>query len=226
MARVITSVNNPDYKALRRICDNRGTHNGAYYYSLEIEKNIAPLIETNRPIDTLSMRGVGSANHAIVFLHHNINHDRTYKWLKKYDDLVLVASSWATYEWAQQAGYKVIYLPLSIDVSYVEKFSTAKTKKACYAGNKWDFKLKDIHELVPEDVDFPPANLERDELLKFIAPYKKCYAIGRCALEAKVLGCKLGVCDSRYPKTSYWEVIDNKEAAKKLQHELDQLDKK
>lgn len=226
MARVITSVNNPNYKALRRICGNRGTHNGAYYYSMEIEKNIAPLIETDRPIDTLGMRAVGSANHAIVFLHHNVNHDRVYKWLKKYDDLVLVVSSWATYAWAQQAGYKVIYLPLSIDVSYVEKFSTAKTKKACYAGNKWAFKLKDIRELVPKDVDFPPANLERDELLKFIAPYKKCYAIGRCALEAKVLGCKLGVCDSRYPKTSYWEVIDNKEAAKKLQHELDQLDKK
>ena len=226
MARVITTVDNPNYKALRRICGNRGTHNGAYYYSMEIEKNIAPLIETNRPIDTLGMRAVGSSNHAIVFLHHNVNHDRTYKWLKKYDDLVLVVSSWATYEWAKQAGYKVIYLPLSIDVEYVEKFSTAKTKKACYAGNKWAFKLKDIREMVPDDVDFPPANIEREELLRFIAPYEKCYAVGRCALEAKVLGCKLGVCDSRYPDVSYWEVLDNKDAAKILQRELDQLNKK
>ena len=77
---------------------------------------------------------------------------------------------------------------------------------------------------MPKDLDFPPADLEREELLKFIAPYKECYAIGRCALEAMVLGCKIKpFLMDRYPDPNYWKILDNKNAAKILQEELDKL---
>ncbi len=212
-----------NYKALRSMM-SRGMHNGAYYYSREIVENIIPNVKTERPWDTLGMRGCGTYDNAIVFIHKNIDFSATYKWLKRYKNLLLVVSSWATYAAAQDAGYNVIFLPLSIDVEYVKRFKTGKTKRACYAGNKWRFKADDLSTLIPEGVDFPEEDLSREDLLKFIAPYKECYAIGRCALEAKVLGCKIKVCDSRYPDPKFWKVIDNKDAAKILQRELDKID--
>lgn len=225
----IIDTTSPNYKAYQKIFhpNGSGAHNGAYYYSQEIAKNITPNVRTDRPWDTLGMRHLRSQDHAIVFLHHNLNHDKVYGWLDRYIDQVLVCSSPVTYEWAKsKVGDRAIYLPLSIDVDYVSQFKTEKTKDACYAGNLWGFKKPDIEKYVPDNVDFPPKNMPREELLKFIAPYKKVYAVGRTALEAKVLGAKIMVCDSRYPDTSYWEVIDNKEIAKVLQKELNRIDAK
>lgn len=224
MKQIIIGTDNVQYRGYRKVFANSGLHNGAYYYAKEIETNIIPLVKTNRNWDCLGMRFTNYFPHSIVFLHHNLSFDKTYGFLKKYDDLVLVASSWLTYSRAQDAGFKVIFLPLSIDVDYVRKFATEKTKEACYAGNKWKFKEKDLEKYLPKDIDFPPADLPREELLKFIAPYKRCYAVGRCALEAKALGCEIGVCDSRYPDPNFWKLISNQEAAKILQQELDKID--
>lgn len=227
MAKVV-DTDNPNYKAY---CKNyhqngKGAHNGAYYYSQEIVKNFVPNVKTNRPWDTLGMKFAHAGDHAIVFLHHNLNHDVVYKWLRRYKDLIYVCSSPVTYEWAKkQPNGHAIFLPLSIDTEYVKQFRTKKTKDACYAGNKWAFKYPDLKKYIPEGVDFPPENLPREELLKFIAPYRVCYAVGRSALEAKCLGCEIKVCDHRYPDPSFWEVLDNKDAAKLLQQELYHLDK-
>lgn len=226
MPRIIDTTD-PNYVAY---CKNyhqngKGAHNGAYYYSKEIVKNIIPNVKTNRPWDTLGMKFVRSGDHAIVFLHHNLDHDRTYRHLQKFNDLAYVCSVKQTYEWAQkQSNGHAIFLPLSIDTEYVKRFKTKKTKQACYAGNKWAFKLPDLKKYIPEGVDFPPENLPREELLKFIAPYKACYAVGRTAIEARCLGAEIKICDSRYLDPSVWRVIDNKEAAKILQYELDLLD--
>lgn len=221
---IIVGVNNMQYRGYRKTFCNGGQHNGAYYYADELERNIVPLVKTDRNWDLLGMKFVPHHRHSIVFLHHNVSFDKTYGYLKKFDDLVLVASSWLTYARAQDAGFKVIFLPLSIDVDYVSQFKTKKTKKACYAGNRWKFKEKDLAKYLPKDIDLSPADLPREELLKFIAPYKKCYAVGRCALEAKVLGCEIGVCDSRYPDPKFWKVLSNRDAAKILQSELDKID--
>lgn len=223
----IIDTTNPDYKAYCKIYhhDGKGMYNGAYYYSREIVKNIIPLVKTERPWDTLGMRCTRSADHAIVFIHHNLKHDQVYGWLKRYKDLIYVCSSEESYEWAKnQPDSHAIFLPLSIDVDYVKQFKAKKTKQACYAGNKWGFKEKDIAKYVPKGVKFPPANMPRDELLAWIAPFKECYAVGRTALEAKALGCKIKVCDHRYPDVKFWELIDNKKAAKMLQKELDRID--
>lgn len=221
----IIDTNNVNYQALRKILGT-GMYNGAYYYSLEIAKNIIPNVKTDRPWDTLGMRGVQSMDHAIVFIHHNLNWGKVYSWLDKYQDLIYVCSSKATLRWALSRHKKATYLPLSIDTEYVSQFKTEKTKDACYAGNKWKFKIPDLEKYVPDNVDFPPDDLPREELLKFVAPYKRCYAVGRTALEAKCLGCKIEVCDSRYLDPSYWELLDNRDAAKMLQEKLDKFDNK
>lgn len=221
---MIIGINNQQYKGYQKAF-SQGRYNGAYYYAKEIEDNIIPLIKTDRDWDLLGMRFTQHYNHSIVFLHHNLNFSSTYKWLKKYDNIILVASSWATYAAAQDAGYKVIFLPLSVDVSFVEQFKTKKTKDACYAGNRWKFKDDDIKKYVPDGVDFQEVDLPREELLKFIAPYKECYAIGRCAIEARVLGCKIMKCDSRYEPNDF-PILDNRDAAEMLQRELDKIDNK
>jgi hypothetical protein len=61
-------------------------------------------------------------------------------------------------------------------------------------------------------------------LLKELAKYKRAYAIDRCAIEAKVLGCELLKLDTRYSVDNVGEVLDNRDAAKILQKELDKID--
>ena len=216
---MIISHEHPKYITTRNKMQS-GMYNGAYYYSRDITRNLIPNVETNRPWVTINIPGE-CVDNAIVFIHAN-KHLERYNWLRRYRNLVLVVSSVPARRFAQQLG-KVIFLPLSVDVSEVEKYKTKKTKDACYAGNRWAFKERDIRRYVSADTDFL-GEMPREELLKEIAPYKTCYAIGRTAIEAKVLGCDIKVCDSRYPNPDFWEVIDNKEAARKLQAELDIID--
>lgn len=204
----------------------KGKFNGAYYYSQEIVKNIIPNVKTERSWDTLTMRAIGTVDGAICFLHQCIEMDKAYDWLKDYEDLVLVASSPFVYDWAIQNGYKAIYLPLSIDIEYVKQFKKKRrTKNACFCGNIWKFREQEIAETIPDDVDFQPPNICREDLLKFMSDYKRVYAIGRCALEAQALGAKILQCYKKFP-VKHWKLIDNKEAAKMLQEELDKIDGK
>lgn len=222
MTKIIDTTD-PNYVALRKQL-TKGKYNGAYYYSQEIAKNIIPLVKTDRPWNTLGARCLGLQPNAIVFLHHNINHDRVYGWMRgRVRNNIFVVNAYSTYSYIQRRGWPVIYLPNSVDVEYVKQFRTEKTKEACYAGNRWRFKQNDIKKYVPAGTDFPPEELPREELLKFIAPYKKCYAIGRCAVEAKILGCEVENCDSRYEGVD-WTILDNKDAAKLLQEALDQIE--
>lgn len=224
MAHIIDTTD-PNYIAYCKTHhqNNKGRFNGAYYYSKEIVKNIIPNVMTDRPWDTLGMRFLNTNNHAIIFLHHNLNHERVYRWLRKYQDLVLVCSTPLTYKWAETVvGAHAVFLPLSVDVDYVKQFKTEKTKDTCYMGNRWSFKKK-YEDKLPPNVDFPPLNIPRAELLKWIAPYRKVYAIGRCAIEARVLGAEILPFYDPFPDPGYWKVLDNKDAAKILQMELDKL---
>ena len=220
----IIGVNNMQYRGYRKAFSG-GKHNGAYYYAKEIEENIIPLVETDRNWDLLGMRFTQHCEHSIIFIHHCLDWDRAYNWLGKRKDFILVVSTKPTLEWAKSKGYKAIFLPLSVDIEYVKQFKTEKTKKACYAGNRWAFKKEQEDKNIPRYVEFPPENLPRDELLKFVAPYKELYAIGRCAIEGMVLGCKIKpFLMDRYPDPNYWKILDNKDAAKILQRELDKID--
>ena len=58
-----------------------------------------------------------------------------------------------------------------------------------------------------------------------MAEYEQIYAVGRTAIEAKILGCEVLPYDVRYPDPRMWKVIDNKDAAKLLQKKLDVIDR-
>lgn len=192
--------------------------NGAYYYSQELVANIIPNVETNRPWVTINAPSQ-CEDHSIVFIHNNID-TSLYDWMSIYDDLILVCGVESTCEKVAHLG-KAIYLPLSIDVAEVEEHKVdKKTKKVAFVGRK----MKRTFNL-PDGIDHLEG-MPRELLLDEMAKYKKVFAVGRCALEAKVLGCEILPYDDRFPDPSVWEVLDNKEAAKILQSKLDEIDGK
>lgn len=214
---LVIDHNNPSYRT-RWNSANVNRFNGAFYYSKEIVKNIIPRVKTDRSWILVNTYGV-AFDHSIVFIHNNKN-PQNYKWLKGYKDLVLVCGVPETCDKVKHLG-KAIYLPLSVDVEYVEQFKTKKTKEVAFIGrpakrNNIDFS---------EPVDYIEG-LPRTKLLKEMAKYKRIYAVGRCAIEGKILGCKIETYDPRFPDPSIWKVVDNKEAAKILQKELNKIDRR
>jgi len=218
---MIIDHNHPEYAAIREKCGN-GKFNGCWYYSNEIVKNIIPNVKTWRGWNTVGRELTGMQDHMIVFLHDNST-PWHYDWLKKYKDLVLVCSSDYTRKSVIYSGHTVL-LPMSIDTEYVKKFRVKeKTKDTCFAGNPWvKDNMTDPSVLDAGKVDFFSA-MPREELLKEIAQYRRCIAIDRCAQEAQVLGCELLPIETRYGCDST-EVLDNRDAAKILQEELNKLD--
>lgn len=219
MAKVINHTN-AAYVTRWRV-KGADKYNGAYFYSQEICKYIIPNIKTDRnwvTINTLG-RGHGNIDHAIVFIHNNLEPQR-YKWLEAYDDLILVCGVESTIKKVEKYGTP-IYLPLSVKVSEVEKYKvTEKTKKSAFAGRPGK-----INTHVPALAD-RLCGLPRHQLLKEMAKYEKIYAVGRTAIEARILGCEIGVYDSRFPDTSIWKVLDCSQAVKILQKELNKIDGK
>ena len=194
-----------------------GRYNGAYYYSKEIVENIIPNVETTRNWITVNVQGFG-VNHAIVFIHNNVK-PSNYDWLKRYDDLILVCGIKETVPKVEHLG-RAVYLPLSIDTEYVKQFSVEeKTKGTAFIGRK--SKLQ--YGSVPGGVDII-SGLPREELLKVMAEYRNVYAVGRTAIEARCLNCRIKSYDKRYPDTRRWRVIDNRDAARMLQRELNKID--
>ena len=198
----------------------RNRHNGALYYSREICEKIIPNIRTDRNWITVNVKGLG-CDHAIVFVHSNLRPDH-YDWLKRYDDLILVCGVPETCEKVAHLG-KTIYLPLSIDVNYVQQFMVPEDQREgiAYAGRapKADYAGVEL----PDGIDYL-CDLRRDVFLKRMARYKAVYAVGRVALEAKALGLEVLPYDPRYPDPDVWEVVDTKDAIKILQDKLDEID--
>ena len=219
MGRVIADYTTPEYVHRWESLSDANKQNGAYNYSKELVKNIIPRVKTERPWVTINLPWF-CENHAIVFVHGNL-YLWNYDWFKSYRDVIMVASQLATVEALKKRGFKqVIYLPLSIDLEYVEGFKTKrKTRQVAYAGRP---EKKALGKL-PEGIDLLEG-LPRDDLLTEMAKYRQIYAVGRCAIEAKALGCEIMPFDQRFPDPSVWEVLDNCEAAEILQRELDKID--
>ena len=214
---MIIDYKHPAYQMRHRaMYGSIGKYNGAYYYSKEIREYIIPNIKTDRNWITINLPGFG-ANHSIVFIHNNLNPYR-YDWLKKYHDLILVVGVPETAEKVAHLG-KTIYLPLPIDEANVAQYIVEKDKEVCYAGRGKKF----IGKKVEGD---PICDLPREEMLKRMAHYKKCYAVGRTAIEAKILGCEILPYDPRFPDPSIWEVFTYDDAVKHLQKQLDMIDLK
>ena len=193
-----------------------GRYNGAFFYSKEIVENIIPRVKTDRNWITVNQPGEG-IDHSIVFVHNNKNPEH-YDWLAKYKDLILVCGVPETCQKVAHLG-KTVYLPLSVDVAYVERFRRPKIADTAYVG-----RLNKMQGTkLPRQV-LCLSGLTRTRLLTAMAQYKRVYAVGRCAIEAKVLGCEVLPFDPRFPDPSIWKVLDNKDAAKILQKELDKID--
>lgn len=216
---MIIDHNHPEYIARWKKL-GKSKYNGCYYYSQEIVQNIIPRVKTDRDWNTVGRDMEGMHNGMIVFLHDNST-PWNYDWLKNYKDLILVCSSEYTQKSVIYSG-KTILLPMSIDTEYVKQFRTKKTKDTCFVGNVWV--KSNTTTRIPGKVDFF-RSLPREKLLKEVAKYKKCFAIDRCAIEAKVLGCELLPIKVTYGCDDIGRVLDNRDAAKILQEELDKIDK-
>ena len=226
MAQVLNDYNNPNYIALRKQLEFNGRFNGAWYYSHTICDKIAPLIKTKRTIDSIGKQTCGCEDGAIVFIHANTGVEDNYAWLSRYKDLILVSNNDATTEILSKMFPQshAITVPVSVDVEEVLTHNHEKEYEACYAGNLWGFKLEDVKKYVPEEVP-KFSNIPRYDLLEIISRYKNVYAVGITAVEAKVLGCNILVCDHRFPDPEYWQPLDYKDAAKILQAKIDEIDK-
>ena len=203
----------PEYQRLSQ----GDTNNGSYHYSVEIVKNIIPRVRTNRNWMTINIPYVG-ADHSIVFIHNNIEFGQ-YEWLKRFKDLILVCSQESTCKAMEKYG-KTIYLPLSVDIEEVEKYSQVlKDRQIAYIGRQG--KIKNIK--MPDDIDYI-CNIPRDQMLTEMSHYLNIYAVGRCAIEGKILQCNILTYDPRFPDPKIWRIMDNKEAAELLNNKLKEID--
>lgn len=207
---------NPRYAA-RREALGLDKHNGAYYYSKEIVERIIPRVRTDRNWVTVNEPGM-CLDHSVVFIHNNL-YPHAYNWLACYSDLVLVCGIEETV--GKMAGLgKAVHLPLSVDVEYVREFRKPKDRGRAFAGRP----EKAVGYGFGEDVDML-SGMPRYVLLSEMARYREVYAVGRTALEAKVLGCEILPYDERFPDPSLWVARDSLWAARRLQELLDGIDK-
>lgn len=218
---MIIDHTHPIYAKKRNSLPIGDKYNGAYYYSKEIVKNIIPNVKTDRNWITIRLKELKDhPNHSIIFIHNNRN-PNYYEYLQEYKDCILVCGLPSTAENVSFFG-KSIYLPLSVDVEQVKRYrKKTKTKECAYAGRR--IKLYYATRSMPQDIDIL-SDIPQSKLLEEMSKYKKIYATGRTAIQAKILGCEIGMCDTRFSNPDIWKIIDNKEAAKMLQKMLNEID--
>lgn len=217
---MIIDHTHPSYVEKLQSLTNGNKYNGAYYYSKEIVKNIIPYVQTDRNWVTVRLPEVYVPPHSIVFIHNNCN-PNYYEYLKDYEDCILVCGLPTTRDNVSFFG-KAIYLPLSVDVKQVEKYKVKnKTKEVAFAGRR--MKLNFCGNKLPKNCDIL-TDMPQSQLLREMAKYKKIYATGRVAIQAKILGCELGLADKRFNTTDIWKVLDNRAAAKMLQKMVNEID--
>ena len=215
---MIINHTHPAYKK-KRAKQGYGKYNGAYYYSRDICNYIIPKVITDRHWVTIRLEEIPVPDHSIVFIHNNRN-PNYYEYLRKVKDALLICSTPHTYENMKFYGTPIL-LPLSVKVDRVKKYKvTEKTKEMAFAGRR----LK-INNRVPHECDIL-TDISQTQLIKEMANYKKIYAVGRTAIQAKILGCEIGVYDNLYPDPNFWKILDCEAAATILQRKLDIYDTK
>lgn len=218
---MIIDHTHPYYIQAIEALGKKSRYNGAFYYSKEIVKNIIPNVKTNRNWVTIRVGNL-ACDDAIIFIHNNL-HPENYNFLKHYNNLILVCGVEETCEKVKHLGTP-LYLPLSVDVKYVEQFKQPADKLmgSCYVGRKAKRSYEGVN--LPNGIHYLEG-MKRQELLPRMAKYRYVYAVGRTAVEAKILGCEVLPYDARFPDPDIWKIVDNFEAAEILQTKLDEIDK-
>lgn len=193
--------------------DNR--YNGAYYYSKEIVERIIPNIKTEK--DWVTVNAGVCWDNAIVFIHNN-KRPEVYNWLNRHDNLILVCGVESTMRRVAHLGTP-IYLPLSVNVEEVKRYRREKTKKLAFIGRK----SKRRNMFFPKGTEFIEG-MPRESLLAEMAKYEQVYAVGRTAIEAKILNCEVLPYDPRFPDPRAWRILDNLDACKILQEKINEVD--
>lgn len=211
---MIVGIGSPEYAARwGRMGGSRW--NGAYYYASELERLVVPHVDTERP--WVLVEAGTCFDRSIVFVHDNINVER-YGYMAACGDLILVCGVPETVPKVEHLG-RAAYLPLSVDVSEVERYRVRRRHGTCYAG-----RLSKERGDLPSSVDVV-GGMERGEFLSRLARYRYCYAVGRTAIEAKVLGVEVLPYDPRYPDPDVWQVMDSSEAVPLLQGIVDGVER-
>ena len=152
-----------------------------------------------------------------MFIHNNRN-PNYYEYLRKYKDVICVCSTKHTLDNMMFYGTP-IYLPLSVKVDRIKRYCVKnKTKDIAFAGRRLKMTNK-----IPSKADIL-TDMPQSHLLKEMAKYKKIYAVGLTAIQAKILECEIGVYDNLYPDPKVWEIVDCSESAKMLQKILNKID--
>ena len=223
--RIINHNSKKYLKAWNKLSPGEQT-NGAYFYSQEICENIIPYVKTDRNWVTVRVKHYQPPEHSIIFVHNNV-HPEWYDCLNPNEhDYVLVCMLEETRDLLRErlnCRDKIIYLPLSVDVDYLNQFRCVKTREVAFAGRRTT-RNRAGYEF-DESVDYI-EDLPREEFLKKLAEYKYVYAIGRYAIEAKALGCEILPFSPRFPDPNIWQVLDNHDAVKLLQSMLDEIDER
>ena len=217
---MIIDHTHPYYTETIQLLGKKTHYNGAFYYSKEIVKNIIPNVNTDRNWVTIRVGNL-AMDHSIVFIHNNLHPER-YNFLEAYADLILVCGVEETCEKVKHFGTP-LYLPLSVDIEYVEQFKNDPDTlmSTCYVGRRVKMEYDGVE--LPNDIDILEG-IKRQDMLPRMAKYRYVYAIGRTAVEAKILGCEVLPYDPRYPDPDIWKIVDNFEAAEILQTKLDEID--
>lgn len=187
-------------------------NNGSYWYAREIEEIILPQIDKKLFIVTAAASIYGSheiPDNAIVVCHDNRTTVNSYGFLFK-KNILWICSKQSTVKTMLKEGERAIYIPLSIDTEYVKQFNRRKTKEIAFVGNSWAFK-KSYLSTLPKSIA-QISNLEREDLLKEMAKYKRVIAEGRCLMEAQALGCKCEVPKYENLESVYVDLLDSRDA--------------
>ena len=201
----------------------RNRYNGAYFYSCEIVEHIIPNVKTDRNWMTIRA-GAAAVDHSIVFVHDLWKFPEKYGYTFPYDDMLYVVGVPDMLDEVSRYG-KAIYLPLSVDVGYVELFKRDKDRDAAFCGRtEWRTNfMPDGPAEFPDGTDFLEL-MPRPQLLSEMARYRTVYAECRTAIEAKVLGCEVIGYHPRFAGKGLFDVLDSKDAAVLLQEQLDRID--
>lgn len=157
-------------------------------------------------------RTTGHYNNVIQYLHtyrysrpvHQLMNNIA-KYRFTYNKLIFITAYKAFRNELLQAGLNAVYIPMSIDVPYVEQFKQPKAghDKFIYFGNVVGQKTAPYLQLQKhmrnksralDVLSFCKLNygpdLEREEVLRTVSTYKYGFGVGRCAQEMMTLGVK------------------------------------